>query len=82
MLNIRCKSCGKELTSSSKLQVCGCPNMMTLVDDKITALDLTEVVLLNKTNTQKKKSSFTPQELEFQESRNKRKVRKLNFEVK
>jgi hypothetical protein len=55
---------------------------MTLVDDKITALDLTEVVLLNKTNTQKKKSSFTPQELEFQESRNKRKVRKLNFEVK
>ena len=30
----------KELTVSSKLQVCGCPNMMTLIGDKITANDL------------------------------------------
>ena len=82
MLNIRCKSCGKELTSSSKLQVCGCPNMMTLVDDKITALDLSQVILLNKTNSKKKESTFTPQELEYQESRKKRKVRRMDFETR
>ena len=68
--------------SSSKLQVCGCPNMMTLVDDKITALDLSEVILLNKTSTKKKKSTFTAQELEYQESRKKRKVRRIDFETK
>ena len=56
--------------------------MMTLVDDKITALDLSEVILLNKTNSKKKKSTFTPQELEYQESRKKRKVRRIDFETK
>ena len=56
--------------------------MMTLVDDKITALDLSEVILLDKTNNRKKKSAFTPQELEYQESRKKRKVRRIDFETK
>lgn len=56
--------------------------MMTLVDDKITALDLSQVILLNKTNSKKKESTFTPQELEYQESRKKRKVRRMDFETR
>ena len=82
MLKIRCKNCGKELTSSSKLQVCGCPNMMTLIGDKITANDLTQVVMLSSKYSSKKQSVFSKSELEFQESRKKRKIRKLDFEVK
>lgn len=82
MLKIRCKSCGKELSSSSKLQVCGCPNMMTLIGDKITANDLTQVVMLSSKYSSKKQSVFSKSELEFQESRKKRKIRKLDFEVK
>ena len=82
MLKIRCKSCGKELTSSSKLQVCGCPNMMTLIRDKITANDLTQVVMISSKYPNKKQSVFSKSELEFQESRKKRKIRKLDFEVK
>lgn len=82
MLHIRCKQCGKELKTSKKLQSCGCSNMMTLVGNKITALDLSEVVLIDRTDCIDKKSSFTPQELEFQESRSKRKIRKLNFDIR
>ena len=82
MLKIRCKNCGKELTGSSKLQVCGCPNMMTLIGDKITANDLTQVVMLSSKYSSKKQSVFSKSELEFQESRKKRKIRKLDFEVK
>ncbi len=83
MLKIRCKNCGKELTSSSKLQVCGCPNMMTLIGDKITANDLSLVVELSSSKySGKKQSVFSKSELEFQESRKKRKIRKLDFEVK
>lgn len=83
MLKIRCKNCGKELTSSTKLQVCGCPNMMTLIEDKITANDLSQVVMLSSSKySGKKQSVFSTTELEYQESRKKRKIKKLDFEVK
>ncbi len=83
MLKIRCKNCGKELTSSTKLQVCGCPNMMTLIEDKITANDLSQVVMLSSSKySSKKQSVFSRTELEYQESRKNRKIKKLDFEVK
>ena len=38
MIVVRCKNCNRELSSQSgKTQCCGCSNMMTLVDDVITA---------------------------------------------
>lgn len=83
MLKIRCKNCGKELTSSTKLQVCGCPNMMTLIEDKITANDLSQVVMLSSSKySGKNQSVFSRTELEYQESRKNRKIKKLDFEVK
>ena len=80
MLIVRCKQCNTELTSSSKTQVCGCPNMMTLTGDAVSATDLKKVVI---TRLDKKKTEgLTSNDLEWQEKRRKRKVRKLDFEIR
>ena len=80
MLSVRCKQCNVELTSSSKTQVCGCPNMMTLTDDAVSATDLKKVVI---TRLDKKETEgLTSNDLQWQEQRRKRKVRKLDFEIR
>ena len=80
MITIRCKECGKEITSTSKVQVCGCPNMMKVVDNTVSATDLNKVVMVTSTIEQKINSHFSTEELAYQEARRKRKVRRLNFE--
>ncbi len=80
MLSVRCKTCNRELTSSSKTQCCGCPNMMTVRDDQVSANDLSKVVWLNYKDNLKNNNILTKNDLEYQENRRKRKVRKLNFE--
>jgi hypothetical protein len=82
MLVVRCKTCNKELESSPKTQICGCPNMMTLKDDKVTAVDLNKVIMVKSNKERNQKSSFSPSELAYQEARRNRKVRKLDFEVR
>ena len=80
MLSVRCKQCNVELTSSNKTQVCGCPNMMTITGDAVSAVDLKKVVI---TRLDKKETEgLTSHDLEWQEKRRKRKVRKLDFEIK
>ena len=80
MLSVRCKQCNTELTSSNKTQVCGCPNMMTITGDAVSAVDLKKVVI---TRLDKKETEgLTSHDLEWQEKRRKRKVRKLDFESK
>ena len=81
MIIVRCKDCNKELRSNNKTQVCGCPNMMTVVGDKVSALDLNKVVMVN-SNKETKKNVLSNQDLAFQEARRSRKVRKLDFEIK
>ena len=81
-IKVRCRSCGKELTSTSKVQCCGCPNQMMIVDDKVGAVDLDQVVMLNSNQPKGKKGVLTQQDIEWQEQRRQRKVRKLNFEVR
>ena len=83
MLVVRCKDCHKEITShSTRSQSCGCPNMMTVKDDSVSALDLGRVVMVSSDVNKKQQSLFSPQELQFQEERRKRKVRKLDFEIR
>ena len=83
MLIVRCKDCHKEISSHpTKSQSCGCPNMMTVKDDSVTALDLGRVVMVSSDVNKKQQSLFSPQELQFQEERRKRKVRRLDFDVK
>ena len=82
MLSVRCRSCGKELEgTSNRARSCGCPNMTTVTKDNITARDMSKVVMLN-TSKRIKDESLSPQDLQWQEERRKRKVRKLDFDVR
>ena len=81
-IKIRCRSCGKELIGHpSKAVSCGCSNMTTIRGDKISAVDLGQVVMLN-SYISKKQNFLTQEDVQWQESRRKRKVRKLDFEVR
>ena len=82
-IKVRCRSCGKELEGHpSKTVSCGCPNMATIRGDKISAVDLSEVVMLNFNQPKDKKGVLTQQDIECQEQRRQRKVRKMNFEIR
>ena len=80
MITVRCKECGRELISTSKIQFCGCPNQMSVVDNKVGANDLDKVVMVSNNVENKIDSHFSRTELLYQEERRKRKVRKLDFE--
>ena len=82
MIKVRCKECGKELSSNSgKTVSCGCPNMMTLKGDVVSAVDLNNVIMI-RSNEEKGSHGLTSQDLQWQEERRKRKVRKLDFEIR
>ena len=84
MLVVQCKDCRKEIIShETQAKSCGCPNMMTVKGDSVTAVDLSKVLMVQSAQKESKQQSlFSPQELQFQEERRKRKVRKLDFEVR
>jgi hypothetical protein len=56
--------------------------MTTVCGDKITALDLSKVVMINSTKEVSKSAVLTREDLQFQEERRNRKVRKLDFEIR
>ena len=81
-IRVRCRSCGKEVESrSGKTISCGCSNMVTISGDVISAVDMAKVVMLNSKKS-KKNSLFSREEMEWQEDRRRRKVRRLDFEVR
>ena len=81
-IRVRCRSCGKEVESrSGKTISCGCSNMVTISGDVISAVDMAKVVMLNSKKS-KKNSLFSKEEMEWQEDRRRRKVRRLDFEVR
>ena len=84
MLVVRCRECQKELTShETKSQSCGCSNMMTVKGDSVTALDLSRVIMISSSIKKKKDDGvLSDSDLMFQEERRKRKVRKMDFEIK
>ena len=81
MIVVRCKQCNTEVKSNSQTKSCGCPNMLTVTGDTFSAVDLTSVVVV-RSNQEKQKDGLTSQDLAWQEQRRKRKVRKLDFEVR
>ena len=83
MIVVQCKDCRKEINSQSKSQSCGCPNMMTVKGDSVTAVDLTRVVMVSSTNKPPTNQGvLSDSDMMFQEERRKRKVRKLDFEIR
>ena len=82
-MKVRCKVCNREIENHlSKPISCGCQNMTTIAQDKITAVDLSKVVLVNLPDTPQKKGILSNEDLAFQESRRQRKVKRLDFEVR
>jgi hypothetical protein len=82
MITVRCKNCNREIKSNHHTQCCGCPNMMTVIEDKITAVDLTKVVMVELNKETIPKNFLSQSDLSYQEQRRKRKVRKLDFDVR
>jgi hypothetical protein len=83
MLTIRCKNCNKELISHpTKTKCCGCSNMTTIRGENISALDLSNVIIIETNKETKKSGVLTYEDLAWQEERKKRKVRKLDFEIR
>ena len=81
-IRVRCRSCGKEVKAAAGKSVCcGCENMTTIKGDVISAVDLGQVIMLNSYSTNEK-SGLSTEQLEWQEERSKRKIRKLDFEVR
>lgn len=82
-LRIRCRSCGREIEGHhSKTVSCGCPNMATIRGDKISAADLSQIIMLNSYSKKTRSSVLTNEDIMWQEQRRRRKVKKLDFEIK
>ena len=81
MIIVRCKECGTELKGDSQTKTCGCPNMLTVTGDTFSARNLTSIVIV-KSNQKKDQEGLSSQDLQWQEQRRKRKVRKLDFEIR
>jgi len=82
-LKVQCRVCGKELQGNSgKTYSCGCPNMMTVRGDTVSAVNMSDVIMLTSNSQKVTNEGLTQQDLDWQEARRKRKVRKLDFEVR
>lgn len=83
MINVRCKSCNKELkVKDNQTRCCGCLNMTTIINNTITAVDLSKVVMINSTTVNKENNFLTNDDIAWQEHRRQRKVRKLDYEIR
>lgn len=82
-LKIRCRLCGRELEGHpTKTVSCGCPNMTTIRGDRISAVDLSQIVMLNSLKQNQNTNVLTSQDIMWQEARRQRKVRRLDFEIR
>ena len=83
MISIRCKDCNREISGHpTKTVTCGCYNMATIRGDKISAVDLSRVVMLNSIQKEQKSNVLSSSDLAYQEARRQRKVRRLDFDVR
>ena len=81
-LRVQCRVCGKELQGNSgKTHSCGCSNMMTVRGDTVSAVDMSDVIMLSFTK-KRENVELSQQDLDWQEARRKRKDRKMDFEVR
>ena len=81
-IKVRCKSCSKEIKAAAGKSVCcGCANMTTIKGDVISAVDLSQVIMLN-TYSAKEDSGLSNEQLEWQKARSRRKITKMDFEIR
>ncbi len=65
-----------------KTKCCGCDNLTTVTGEKISALDLTLVELIDSDYKKDVKSVFSREDLAYQEARRNRKIKRLDFEIR
>ena len=83
MLVVKCKDCGREVAGNQSRTVsCGCENMTTVKDDVITAKNLDRVVIVKNDFPEFSHTSLSSEDIAWQESRKKRKIRKMDFEIR
>ena len=56
--------------------------MMTVIEDKVTAVDLSKVIMIKSDQDKSSKRILSNADLMYQEERRKRKVRRLDFDVR
>ena len=78
MIKVRCRECNTEVTEGRS---CGCPNMVMVKGDTVTAIDLNRTIMVT-SHKDITKEGLTSQDLQWQEQRRKRKIRKLDFEIR
>ena len=78
MIKVRCRECNTEVTEGRS---CGCPNMVMVKGDIVTAIDLNRTIMVSSYNDNTK-IGLTSHDLQWQEQRRKRKIRKLDFEIR
>ena len=78
MIKVRCRECNTEVTEGRS---CGCPNMVMVKGDTVTAIDLNRTIMVT-SNMDITKEGLTSHDLQWQEQRRKRKIRKLDFEIR
>ena len=63
-LRVQCRVCGKELQGNSgKTYSCGCPNMMTVRGDTVSAVDMSDVIMLNSNKPKRVNEGLTQQDI-------------------
>ena len=83
MLVVRCKVCGRDVAGNQSRAVsCGCENMTTVKGDVITAKNLDRVIIIKNNLSEVSDSGLSSEDIAWQESRRKRKVRKMDFEIR
>ena len=81
-IRVRCRACNKEVKArAGKSVCCGCSNMTTIKGDVISAVDLSQVIMLN-TYSVNEDSGLSNEQLEWQKARSRRKITKMDFEVR
>tara|TARA_B100001250_G_scaffold354568_1_gene328517 strand:- start:24 stop:260 length:237 start_codon:yes stop_codon:yes gene_type:complete len=78
MIKVRCRDCNREVVDGKS---CGCPNMVTVKGDVVSAIDLNRTIMVS-SNNNNTKEGLTSDDLKWQEQRRKRKVRKMDFEIR
>tara|TARA_B100001113_G_scaffold327310_1_gene300813 strand:- start:74 stop:310 length:237 start_codon:yes stop_codon:yes gene_type:complete len=78
MIKVRCRDCNVEVVDGKS---CGCPNMVMVKGDVVTAIDLNRTIMVS-SNNDNTETGLTSEDLKWQEQRRKRKIRKLDFEVR
>ena len=81
-MRVQCTVCNTIITSSGRPQCCGCENQMVVDDTTFTAKDLANVKVLNTITNVTESGHLSQDQLQWQEQRRKRKVRKLTFEAR